>query len=142
MAAKFDQKIQQFHGIFFSFSFQPNCYAKIITIDGEKKIVIYSKQTTHCLRRRNHLWLQIPDWRRKNFVPVCNEKLPKISQLEENLAQNFDPNRPKIWPYQNYACFLQYHHFKQPRALRLWLLLSLTNLIFSFSSAFFQIHSS
>lgn len=24
--------------------FQPNCYAKIITIDGEKKIVIYSKQ--------------------------------------------------------------------------------------------------
>ena len=23
---------------------QPNCYAKIITIDGEKKIVIYSKQ--------------------------------------------------------------------------------------------------
>ena len=25
-------------------SLQPNCYAKIITIDGEKKIVIYSKQ--------------------------------------------------------------------------------------------------
>ena len=25
-------------------NFQPNCYAKIITIDGEKKIVIYSKQ--------------------------------------------------------------------------------------------------
>ena len=26
------------------FLLQPNCYAKIITIDGEKKIVIYSKQ--------------------------------------------------------------------------------------------------
>lgn len=24
--------------------FQPNCYAKIITIEGQKKIVIYSKQ--------------------------------------------------------------------------------------------------
>ena len=24
--------------------FQPNCYAKIITIDGQKKITIYSKQ--------------------------------------------------------------------------------------------------
>jgi Proteins containing SET domain len=28
----------------FSFIFQPNCYAKIITIEGQKKIVIYSKQ--------------------------------------------------------------------------------------------------
>lgn len=28
----------------FSFTFQPNCYAKIITIEGQKKIVIYSKQ--------------------------------------------------------------------------------------------------
>ena len=27
---------------------QPNCYAKIITIDGEKKIVIYSKQPIAC----------------------------------------------------------------------------------------------
>lgn len=26
------------------FSFQPNCYAKVITIESEKKIVIYSKQ--------------------------------------------------------------------------------------------------
>ena len=24
--------------------FQPNCYAKVITVDQEKKIVIYSKQ--------------------------------------------------------------------------------------------------
>lgn len=29
---------------FFSFHFQPNCYAKIITVEGLKKIVIYSKQ--------------------------------------------------------------------------------------------------
>ena len=29
---------------YFILFFQPNCYAKIITIDGEKKIVIYSKQ--------------------------------------------------------------------------------------------------
>ena len=33
-----------FKMLFFFFFFQPNCYAKIITIDGEKKIVIYSKQ--------------------------------------------------------------------------------------------------
>lgn len=26
------------------FFFQPNCYAKIITVEGLKKIVIYSKQ--------------------------------------------------------------------------------------------------
>lgn len=26
------------------FKFQPNCYAKVITVDGESKIVIYSKQ--------------------------------------------------------------------------------------------------
>lgn len=26
------------------FTFQPNCYAKIITIESQKKIVIYSKQ--------------------------------------------------------------------------------------------------
>lgn len=26
------------------FLFQPNCYAKIITVEGLKKIVIYSKQ--------------------------------------------------------------------------------------------------
>ena len=26
------------------FFFQPNCYAKVIKIDGESKIVIYSKQ--------------------------------------------------------------------------------------------------
>jgi [histone H3]-lysine4 N-trimethyltransferase SETD1 len=26
------------------FLFQPNCYAKIISIEGHKKIVIYSKQ--------------------------------------------------------------------------------------------------
>lgn len=30
--------------IYFFFFLQPNCYAKIITIDGQKKIVIYSKQ--------------------------------------------------------------------------------------------------
>ena len=30
--------------LLFYLIFQPNCYAKIITIDGEKKIVIYSKQ--------------------------------------------------------------------------------------------------
>lgn len=29
---------------FYPFSFQPNCYAKIITIESQKKIVIYSKQ--------------------------------------------------------------------------------------------------
>jgi len=28
----------------FHLFFQPNCYAKIITIEGQKKIVIYSKQ--------------------------------------------------------------------------------------------------
>ena len=28
----------------FLFLLQPNCYAKIITIDGQKKITIYSKQ--------------------------------------------------------------------------------------------------
>ena len=26
------------------FTFQPNCYAKVIKIDGQNKIVIYSKQ--------------------------------------------------------------------------------------------------
>ena len=26
------------------FQFQPNCYAKVISVDGESKIVIYSKQ--------------------------------------------------------------------------------------------------
>ena len=26
------------------FSLQPNCYAKVITVEGQKKIVIYSKQ--------------------------------------------------------------------------------------------------
>ena len=26
------------------YKFQPNCYAKVIKIDGESKIVIYSKQ--------------------------------------------------------------------------------------------------
>lgn len=26
------------------FSFQPNCYAKVITVEGRKKIVIYSKR--------------------------------------------------------------------------------------------------
>ena len=30
--------------IFSTFVFQPNCYAKIITVDGYKKIVIYSKR--------------------------------------------------------------------------------------------------
>lgn len=29
---------------FFPLHFQPNCYAKIITVEGLKKIVIYSKQ--------------------------------------------------------------------------------------------------
>lgn len=29
---------------FINHSCEPNCYAKIITIEGEKKIVIYSKQ--------------------------------------------------------------------------------------------------
>ena len=28
----------------FHFSFQPNCYAKVVTLEGAKKIVIYSKQ--------------------------------------------------------------------------------------------------
>ena len=27
-----------------SFCFQPNCYAKIVTFESEKKIVIYSKR--------------------------------------------------------------------------------------------------
>ncbi|KAH3888860.1 hypothetical protein DPMN_012902 [Dreissena polymorpha] len=26
------------------FTFQPNCYAKVITVDGQKKIVIYSRR--------------------------------------------------------------------------------------------------
>ena len=29
---------------YFIFSSQPNCYAKVIKIDGQNKIVIYSKQ--------------------------------------------------------------------------------------------------
>jgi len=33
---------------FINHSCDPNCYAKIITIDGEKKIVIYSKQPIAC----------------------------------------------------------------------------------------------
>lgn len=30
-------------GLFF-LSFQPNCYAKVITVESQKKIVIYSRQ--------------------------------------------------------------------------------------------------
>lgn len=30
--------------MFFLYSKQPNCYAKVITVEGQKKIVIYSKQ--------------------------------------------------------------------------------------------------
>lgn len=33
---------KSFH--YFYLKLQPNCYAKIITIEGQKKIVIYSKQ--------------------------------------------------------------------------------------------------
>lgn len=34
-----------FYGTFnFFLIFQPNCYAKIINVEGQKKIVIYSKQ--------------------------------------------------------------------------------------------------
>ena len=29
---------------FFPVFVQPNCYAKVVTVEGEKKIVIYSKQ--------------------------------------------------------------------------------------------------
>lgn len=30
--------------LMYCFTFQPNCYAKIITVDSQKKIVIYSRQ--------------------------------------------------------------------------------------------------
>lgn len=35
-----------FNTVFLTFNYlsQPNCYAKVITIESEKKIVIYSKQ--------------------------------------------------------------------------------------------------
>ena len=36
--------IVNFQQCYVSFSSQPNCYAKVIKIDGQNKIVIYSKQ--------------------------------------------------------------------------------------------------
>ena len=53
----------------------------------------------------------------KKFCASAPRKIAEnisIRRKTENLAKKFDPNRPKIWPkiwpYQNYACFLQYHH--------------------------------
>jgi len=50
----------------FVFGSQPNCYAKIITVNGEKKIVIYSKQDINT-------WEEITyDYK----FPIEEEKIP------------------------------------------------------------------
>ncbi|CAL8294880.1 unnamed protein product [Gadus morhua 'NCC'] len=45
-----------------------NCYAKIITVESQKNIVIYSRQTIGV--SEDHLRLQVPQRRREDPLPV------------------------------------------------------------------------
>ena len=83
---------------YFIFSSQPNCYAKVIKIDGQNKIVIYSKQPigigeeiTYDYKfpiedekiRFEHFWFLDVYPCDVNQVFVWRERLSEISELSK-----------------------------------------------------------
>lgn len=47
-------------------SMQPNCYTKVITVDGQKKIFIYAKR--HIAAVKKSLTITSFHWRRKKYL--------------------------------------------------------------------------